>query len=79
MIKSNDNRIIVEDSGIGIDIKYSKMIFEPFYSIDQSRNREKNGFGLGLSIAKNLANKNSYNLYIDATYEKGARFILEQL
>ncbi|MBN2815558.1 MAG: sensor histidine kinase [Campylobacterales bacterium] len=79
VIKSSVDTIIVEDSGVGISKKYSQMVFEPFYSIDQSRNRDKNGFGLGLSIAKNLAYKNGYNLYLDTTYSEGARFILEPI
>ena len=32
-----------------------KQVFKPFYKIDNSRNLNKSGSGLGLSIAKDLA------------------------
>ena len=72
------NSIYVEDTGIGIDAQFATKIFEPFVALDESRNREKNGFGLGLSIAQNLAKTNGYNLRIDSSYTKGSRFILER-
>jgi len=53
-------------------------IFEPFYCADESKNKEKSGFGLGLSIAKNLAENNGYRLRLDDTYGDGCRFILVQ-
>ena len=75
-IKSFEKGIVVEDTGIGIDTKETEMIFEPFYCVDKSKNREKSGFGLGLSIAKNLAASNGYTLHLDEDYTKGCRFLL---
>ena len=75
-IKSFEKGIVVEDTGIGIDTKETEMIFEPFYCVDKSKNREKSGFGLGLSIAKNLAAANGYRLHLDEDYTKGCRFLL---
>jgi len=43
----------VEDQGTGIEDQYKKQIFDRFYRMDQSRN-DKQHFGLGLSIAKEL-------------------------
>jgi two-component system sensor histidine kinase SaeS len=68
--------IVVEDTGIGIDLKVSEMIFEPFFCVDQSKNREKSGFGLGLSIARNIADTNGYRLQLDLNYTNGSRFLL---
>ncbi len=52
----NKNIIInIEDNGPGIDEKFKKQIFKPFFKIDNSRNLNKSGSGLGLSIAKDLA------------------------
>jgi len=73
-----NGNIIVEDSGIGIDAKFAQTIFEPFSSLDESRNREKGGFGLGLSIASNLAHTNGYSLSLDTSYTNGCRFILQK-
>lgn len=78
-IKSIDQNIIVEDTGVGIDIVNTNIIFEPFYCVDESKNREKSGFGLGLSIAKNLAQSNGYELLLDKSYSNGCRFILKKI
>ena len=54
--RKNQNVVInIEDNGPGIDAKFIKQIFKPFYKIDNSRNLNKSGSGLGLSIAKDLA------------------------
>ena len=76
-VKENNTDIIIEDTGIGIDQKSHQNIFDPFITLDESRNREKNGFGLGLSISKNLAIGNDYDLLYDTSYNKGSRFILK--
>jgi len=75
-IKSFENGVIIEDTGVGINSKDAEMIFEPFYCVDESKNREKSGFGLGLSIAKNLAENNGYRLRLDGGYCEGCRFLL---
>jgi two-component system, OmpR family, sensor histidine kinase BaeS len=46
--------ITVRDEGVGIAVKDLPYIFERFYRTDQSRNRESGGFGLGLTIVKEL-------------------------
>ncbi|MDR0507624.1 MAG: HAMP domain-containing histidine kinase [Dysgonamonadaceae bacterium] len=40
------------DNGVGIEEKYLDHIFERFYRINQIKNRDKSGSGLGLSIVK---------------------------
>ena len=77
-VRSFDEGIIVEDTGSGIDSEDATMIFEPFYCADESKNREKSGFGLGLSIAKNLAENNGYNLALDTEYTSGSQFVLRR-
>jgi len=75
-IKSFENGVIIKDTGIGISKEEAEMIFEPFYCVDESKNREKSGFGLGLSIARNLAENNGYELSLDGDYGDGCQFIL---
>jgi len=78
-IKSLNTGIMIEDTGIGIDGHFKDRIFEPFFCVDESKNREKSGFGLGLSIAHNLAKNNGYTLTLDNSYQKGCRFILSKI
>jgi len=77
-INSFAKSIVIEDTGVGIESKDTEMIFEPFYCSDESKNREKSGFGLGLSIAHNLAENNGYTLELDDSYKRGCRFILSK-
>lgn len=77
--KVDNKDIIIEDTGSGIDTQDTENIFEPFVCLDESKNREKNGFGLGLSIARNLAQNNGYELVFDEQYKNGCRFVLRSL
>ena len=47
--------ISVEDQGPGIPPEEYERVFEPFYRLEHSRNRETGGVGLGLSIARAVA------------------------
>ncbi|OON64622.1 two-component sensor histidine kinase [Massilia sp. KIM] len=47
--------ITVRDEGPGIPAESLEAVFEPFYRLESSRNRETGGTGLGLSIARQLA------------------------
>ncbi|HIF59661.1 MAG TPA: HAMP domain-containing protein [Rhodospirillales bacterium] len=46
--------IIVDDDGPGIPEKYREDAFRPFYRLENSRNPETGGVGLGLSIARDI-------------------------
>jgi len=63
--------IIIRDEGIGIPQKNLKHVFERFYIQDESRNRQKNSFGLGLSTVKDIIELHDGNIYIESKFNKG--------
>ena len=70
----------VKDNGIGIKKEDQKRIFERFYQIDEARTRTKDdgsGHGLGLAIAKNLAERQGYKIILRSSVGKGAEFEVE--
>ncbi|MCS5422423.1 MULTISPECIES: sensor histidine kinase [Psychrilyobacter] len=56
--------IVIKDQGKGIPKENLKHVFERFYIQDESRNRQKNSFGLGLSIVKDIIKLHDGNIYI---------------
>ncbi len=70
-------RIIIEDTGIGIDKQEQERIFERFYRVDKSHNSKISGSGLGLSIVKYVALLHNMQIKLESELEKGTKFILE--
>ena len=66
----------VKDSGIGIKKEEQKRIFERFYQVDEARTRtgDKTSHGLGLAIAKNLAERQGYRIILRSAEGAGAEF-----
>ncbi|MEZ3469265.1 MAG: sensor histidine kinase [Schaedlerella sp.] len=58
--------IDVTDQGKGIEKEFADRIFERLYTMEDSRNREIQGNGLGLTIAKNLAVSMGGDLSVDS-------------
>lgn len=71
--ENNHIKFIVEDTGIGIDEKYKEKIFERFYKI----NNFSIGIGLGLAVSSQIMDLIGGRIYLDCTYQEGARFIVE--
>lgn len=77
-IYNTNEDIIIEDSGCGLSLDDAQALFEPFITDDKSKNRQNTGFGLGLSICKNLLKKNSYDIYFDTDFTQGTRVCISK-
>jgi signal transduction histidine kinase len=53
--EGSELNIAISDDGPGIPEGDIERVFEPFYRVEGSRNRNSGGSGLGLSIARNIA------------------------
>lgn len=67
-------KISVEDSGIGIESQHLPHIFERFYRVDEARSRSAGGVGLGLSLAKWIAEQHQTNIEVKSSANSGATF-----
>ena len=66
----------VDDDGPGIPASQRSRLFEPFVRLDESRNRDTGGHGLGLAIAAQIARCHSGRMEIKASSLGGARLLL---
>ena len=47
--------VIVDDDGPGVPFEEQEAVFKPFYRLDNARNLDESGTGLGLPIARDIA------------------------
>jgi len=68
----------VRDSGVGIEKQDLPHIFERFFRSETSRSKTKaEGYGLGLSIAKSIAEIHNAKIQVISTPKKGSNFIVK--
>ena len=66
--------LAVADTGVGIPSEELERIFERFYRTDASRARTSGGFGLGLSIVKDLVEAMGGSITAESTLDQGSMF-----
>lgn len=64
----------VSDNGPGIDEQNLPRIFERFYRVEKSRNRNDGGSGLGLSIVKHIVESHDQSISVRSTVGLGSTF-----
>ncbi len=71
------DRLIVQDDGIGISLKYQKRVFERFFRVDKSRSKKTGGTGLGLAIVKHIAEVHGASISLDSDVGIGTTIRVE--
>ena len=66
----------VDDHGPGVPLEARNLVMEPFLRLESSRSRAFGGAGLGLAIARNLAQAHGGDIAIAARPGGGARVSL---
>ena len=67
----------IKDDGVGIAKEEQKYIWDRFFQINNSRNKDKNrGSGLGLSMVNKIAQLHSATIEVESEIGKGACFIV---
>jgi signal transduction histidine kinase len=66
--------LAVEDHGIGIPRADQSRVFERFYKVDRARVRGVGGTGLGLTIARHIAESHGGRIWVESEEGRGSTF-----
>ena len=78
--KENEKLVIrILDQGLGIPSDKLEAVFQPFYRLDNSRNKETGGSGLGLAIVKQLCDIHGWNIQLIPRNKSGLEVKFEVL
>jgi len=75
-VEQNKVKLMVDDDGPGIPEADRQQLFDPFVRLDQSRDRNSGGIGLGLAMVKRLIELHQGQASVSTAELGGARFIL---
>lgn len=77
-VQGDDKQVYIEvaDDGPGIPEADRERIFEPFVSLDESRNKELSGHGLGLAIVARIVAAHQGQVFVKPADLGGANFVL---
>ncbi|OAS87747.1 sensor histidine kinase [Metabacillus litoralis] len=72
----NEAYVRIEDRGIGIPKNELEKVFDRFYRVDKARTRKQGGSGLGLSVAKEIADAIHVRIEMDSLEGRGTTVTL---
>jgi two-component system phosphate regulon sensor histidine kinase PhoR len=73
----NDHYLLeFKDNGPGIEPHHLSRLFERFYRVEKSRNRNEGGSGLGLAIAKHIVESHGQSIQVKSQVGIGTTFVL---
>ncbi|WP_422859732.1 tetratricopeptide repeat-containing sensor histidine kinase [Flagellimonas sp. S174] len=67
-------RIMIKDTGIGMNKEIQKKIFADSNNITTYGTNNEKGTGLGLTLCKEMVNKNKGQIWVESTLRKGSTF-----
>ena len=72
----NVEKVIVRvtDNGEGIEREHLPRLFERFYRVDKSGNRDQGGSGLGLAIVKHIIEAHQEKIFVESSPGVGSEF-----
>ncbi len=75
-LQRSDNQLTIDvkDNGIGISQEHVERIFDRFYRVDKTRNRNDGGSGLGLAIVKWIVDAHDGDITVISTPGQGSCF-----
>ena len=75
--RHEDNAVLqVRDTGVGIPEDAVGHVFERFFRVDKARSRKSGGSGLGLSIVRNMVERNGGTICVESVVGEGSVFTL---
>ena len=74
--RMNETKLLVRvnDNGDGIDEEHLPRLFERFYRVDKTRNRNQGGSGLGLAIVKHIIEAHNERVFVESKIGVGSEF-----
>jgi OmpR-family two-component system manganese-sensing sensor histidine kinase len=66
--------VTVEDTGVGIPTEYLPFLFQRFWRVEQDRNQQQEGFGLGLAIAQTIVQQHQGKISVTSELGVGSCF-----
>ena len=70
-------RLCVEDDGPGVDPALREKVFERFARLQEARNRDAGGAGIGLALTKRVVEAHSGRVFVEDSDLGGASFVVE--
>lgn len=70
-------KLLVRDTGIGIEQEHISRLFERFYRVDKGRSRAMGGTGLGLAIVKHIVQEMGGRIDVESKIGEGTQFTVQ--
>ena len=76
-LTENRIQLSVKDSGEGVSSEEAQHLFDRFYRVDESRNRNDGGSGLGLAIARSIVEMHKGRIWAESKKGSGLKILIE--